>query len=324
MGRRLCGIAALLVCLLSIVRWLTKQPLSQTHMDVKLQSLSRRQQSAVSAIDPISPQTLLVGSSHAQGRKAHVSNQCAGLLSKGLRVACAAWYRRRDGSSLFASSNAIGARGHACKSACHGRGICDEQTGICACQAGYNGTACEGINVRECNGATDGLWVASHCAGECDERRGYCFCPGKINERPMSDTCQVRYMPVDSFAALTLKPDPAWIRFAADGKQVDLGIGKGSGLPRAEEQSRRHSFDTDLHLRKYECLQMSFFPPHDNLPCTQSRAGAKIMKQNYTHWAEVRQSPQAELCHPFCHLRSHASTAGGEPVLVRAIWQLIV
>ena len=169
--------------------------------------------------------------------------RCAGLLAAD---ACRTWYATRELSAAPISSYVVGVRRRACVADCHGHGVCDEQTGVCACEAGFNGSACERANVRGCNGPTDGLWHASHCAGECDERRGYCFCPGRINRRPMSDTCQVKYMPVDAFAALGLKPDPAWIRFALNGSRLDLGVGKGSGLDRSQEVLRRRRFDDDL------------------------------------------------------------------------------
>ena len=39
----------------------------------------------------------------------------------------------------------------------------------------------------------------------------------------MGDTCQVKYMPFDAFAALTLKADPAWTRYAANASLQDTG-----------------------------------------------------------------------------------------------------
>ena len=117
---------------------------------------------------------------------------------------------------------------------------------MCACQAGYNGTACEGFNLRECNEANDGLWHASHCAGECDEKKGYCWCPGKLDQRPMVDTCQVKHMPLEAFAALKLKPDPVWIRFGRDGQKLDSGV---SALPTAQQNAKRGIFAADLEQR---------------------------------------------------------------------------
>ena len=141
-----------------------------------------------------------------------------------------------------------GGRAKSCEATCHGHGVCDLHPGVCACEAGYNGSACRTINLRECNHVNDGLWHASHCAGECDERTGYCWCPGRIGERPMADTCQVKHMSVDAFAAFTLKPDPAWIRFAADGSKVD-GVPVAAadededmnGLPRICSRGRIYS-----------------------------------------------------------------------------------
>ena len=170
---------------------------------------------------------------------------CAGLLLPEAQR-CSEWYASRDGSARTVSTLRGGGFAKACAANCHGHGICDAQTGFCACEAGYNGSACEGINLRECNGATDGLWHASHCAGECDERRGLCWCPGRIGERPLGDTCQVKHMPLEAFAALTLKPDPAWIRFAANESKIEGGL---HSLPRREQSRRRDAYGLDLQSR---------------------------------------------------------------------------
>ena len=201
-----------------------------------------RSSSSIAVVEP--------GSS--TGAASRDDERLAALRCGGLSLpvkACRVWYASRDVLTAPTSPHVLGGRRRACVSACHNRGVCDEQTGVCACEAGYNGSACENLNLRGCNGRTDGLWHASHCAGECDERRGYCFCPGQINGRPMSDTCQVQHMPVDAFAALVLKPDPAWIRFAANGSKLDRGVGKGSGLDRKTELARRDLFDRDLAAR---------------------------------------------------------------------------
>ena len=178
----------------------------------------------------------------ASSKLAH-SLRCKGLILSEAR--CAAWYARRDHERRRRPPS--GGSPVACGSAdCHGHGVCDEQTGVCACQAGYNGTACEGFNLRECNEANDGLWHASHCAGECDEKKGYCWCPGKLDQRPMVDTCQVKHMPLEAFAALKLKPDPAWIRFGRDGQKLDSGV---SALPTAQQNAKRGIFAADLEQR---------------------------------------------------------------------------
>lgn len=120
-------------------------------------------------------------------------------------LACAAWYAERDRS----------ARAHVlalpvpCARDCSGAGSCDLHTGVCACAAGHFGRACEQRAVRECNGATDGLWLASHCAGECDTATGFCYCPGRVGVRPLPDTCQPSHLSVGAFGALGLRPDPA-------------------------------------------------------------------------------------------------------------------
>lgn len=79
---------------------------------------------------------------------------------------CRAWYSKRDVEQKHHRRLAV-----QCINNCHGRGVCDKSTGVCACEAGYNGSSCEGVNVRKCNDRTDGMWVASHCAGECDVKR---------------------------------------------------------------------------------------------------------------------------------------------------------
>ena len=172
--------------------------------------------------------------------------RCEGLLLP--EALCAAWYAQRDLLDSASSGQRRGGRARQCEEAhCHGHGVCDLQTGVCACEAGYNGSACRSVNLRECNGKTDGLWHASHCAGECDERRGFCWCPGRIGERPMGDTCQVKHMPVEAFAALVLKPDPAWIRFAPNGSKLDAGVNVIAD--RSERDRRRQAFDDDLVTR---------------------------------------------------------------------------
>ena len=136
-----------------------------------------------------------------------------------------------------------------CEADCHGRGVCNAATGVCACRAGYNGSSCGTLNPRPCNGGkNDGLWHGSHCAGECDERRGFCWCPGRLRERPMADTCQVKHMPLEAFAALTLKPDPAWVRFHSNGSRMDAGV---LSLPRPEQRRRpfQAGHKISLHVR---------------------------------------------------------------------------
>ena len=167
---------------------------------------------------------------------------CGGLLLD--ETVCAAWYTSR--LVHLRQSQRRGGRAKSCEANCHGHGVCDLQTGVCACEAGYNGSSCRSTNLRECNHVNDGLWHASHCAGECDERTGYCWCPGRIGERPMADTCQVKHMSVDAFAAFTLKPDPAWIRFAADGSKVDGGV---LSLQQPMKTKIQNAFAKDLQQR---------------------------------------------------------------------------
>lgn len=120
-------------------------------------------------------------------------------------AACVAWYGVRERP---ARSNAL-ALPVPCVRNCSGAGSCDLHTGVCSCKAGTFGRSCEERSVRECNGATDGLWMASHCVGECDGTTGFCYCPGRVGERPLPDTCQASHLSLDAFAALGLRPDPA-------------------------------------------------------------------------------------------------------------------
>lgn len=132
-----------------------------------------------------------------------------------------------------------------CAYSCHGRGICDKSTGVCACEAGYNGSFCEEVNVRKCNDRSDGLWVASHCAGECDERRGWCWCPGKIGERPMVEVCQVKHMPLEAFAALELAPDPQARKYdPSTGEEINP---MGPGRVRVRDDARKREFQALQH-----------------------------------------------------------------------------
>ena len=140
---------------------------------------------------------------------------------------------------------ARGARGAAprarnCEADCHGRGVCNRLTGVCACRVGFNGSSCATRNPRPCNGPKDGLWIASHCAGECDEERGWCWCPGKVHQRPMGEHCQPSHMPLSAFAALGLPP------------HLDQGLllaGSAPSLP-LPQWSDRSAADRELARRK--------------------------------------------------------------------------
>ena len=183
-------------------------------------------------------------------KPAVVRAACAGLQAHLLR-SCLAWYASRARATDGARRGG-GAAKPCAPADCHGRGVCDLQSGVCACEAGFNGTGCEGVNVRVCNGKTDSLWHASHCAGECDERRGFCWCPGKVGRRTMADTCQVKHMPLAAFAALTLKPDPAWVLFAPNGTQLyDPGF-KAMPRPARGAAQRRYGDAFDAYASQLE------------------------------------------------------------------------
>jgi hypothetical protein len=59
-----------------------------------------------------------------------------------------------------------------CKQDCQGRGVCNLETGRCACRSGYSGDACEARELYPCN-TPQGNAILSRCAGSCDE--GVCF-----------------------------------------------------------------------------------------------------------------------------------------------------
>eukprot|EP00966_Prymnesium_polylepis_P049570 1147382-Prymnesium_polylepis.1 len=84
------------------------------------------------------------------------------------------------------------------------------------------------------------MWVASHCAGECDEKRGWCWCPGKVGTRPLVETCQVKHMPLEAFAALVLKPDPQARKYdPSTTKEIDS---MGPGRVAARDDARQRKF----------------------------------------------------------------------------------
>lgn len=113
---------------------------------------------------------------------------CAHVLNPSM---CPAWVRARDHPERRARGVGLPPqRPRRCEADCHGRGVCNAATGVCACLAGYNGSSCGTLNPRPCNGGkNDGLWHGSHCAGECDELTGFCWCPGRLRVRPMGERC---------------------------------------------------------------------------------------------------------------------------------------
>ena len=143
---------------------------------------------------------------------------CAHVLDPSM---CPAWVRARDHPERRARGVGLPPqRPRRCEADCHGRGVCNAATGVCACRAGYNGSSCGTLNPRPCNGGkNDGLWHGSHCAGECDELTGFCWCPGRLRVRPMGESCQPQRMPLDVYAALELYTD-IWEGTSADGKVV--------------------------------------------------------------------------------------------------------
>ena len=127
-----------------------------------------------------------------------------------------------------------------CEADCHGRGVCNEETGVCNCRAGFNGSACATLNPRPCNGGkNDGLWHGSHCAGECDEATGFCWCPGKVGVRPMGESCQPVRMPLDVYAALNLYTD-IWEGTSADGARV---VDPCPAADRSKQRLRKQQLD---------------------------------------------------------------------------------
>ena len=153
---------------------------------------------------------------------------------------CLAWVEARDQSELPVRSGLPPQRPRRCEADCHDRGVCNAETGVCACRAGYNGTACGSLNLRPCNGGkNDGLWHGSHCAGECDELTGFCWCPGRLHMRPMGESCQPVRMPLDVYAALELYTD-IWEGTSADGKRV---LDSCPAADHAKQQRRKRELD---------------------------------------------------------------------------------
>ena len=166
------------------------------------------------------------------------SSDCAHVLDPSM---CPAWVRARDHPELSARRLGLPPqRARQCEADCHGRGVCNAATGVCACRAGYNGSACGTLNPRPCNGGkNDGLWHGSHCAGECDELTGFCWCPGRLRVRPMGESCQPQRMPLDVYAALELYTD-IWEGTSADGKRV---LDPCPAKDRAKQQARKAELD---------------------------------------------------------------------------------
>ena len=166
------------------------------------------------------------------------TSDCAHVLDPSM---CPAWVRARDHPELPTRSLGLPPqRPQRCEADCHGRGVCNAATGVCACRAGYNGSACGTLNPRPCNGGkNDGLWHGSHCAGECDELTGFCWCPGRLRVRPMGESCQPQRMPLDVYAALELYTD-IWEGTSADGKRV---LDPCPAKDRAKQQARKAELD---------------------------------------------------------------------------------
>ena len=65
-----------------------------------------------------------------------------------------------------------------CKQDCQGRGVCNLETGRCACRSGYSGDACEARELYPCN-TPQGNAIISRCAGSCDEGVCSLFSPSR-------------------------------------------------------------------------------------------------------------------------------------------------
>ncbi len=64
-----------------------------------------------------------------------------------------------------------------CPANCSGRGVCNEDTGLCLCLQGRKGAACNEPDLFPCSMA-DGSQVVNRCAGHCDEETSKCVCGG--------------------------------------------------------------------------------------------------------------------------------------------------
>ncbi|KAK9805381.1 hypothetical protein WJX73_008851 [Symbiochloris irregularis] len=80
-------------------------------------------------------------------------------------------------------------------SSCNSVGVCNLDTGLCDCMAGWSGDSCTVRQLRPCTnahrpngtvpqGAPESLstpgWTASRCAGVCDEDTATCYCNGTM------------------------------------------------------------------------------------------------------------------------------------------------
>ena len=194
------------------------------------------------------PASLLPPSPRPLGSSSPASGVCAHALDL---AKCTAWASAEAALRLPQRVDPP-QRARQCVADCHGRGVCNEETGVCACRAGYNGSACESLNLRLCNGGkTDGLWHGSHCAGECDELTGFCWCPGRLRVRPMSESCQPVRMTLDAYAALGLYTD-IWEGTSADGKQV---LDPCPAKDRAKQERRKAELDARVRELEHDPAQ---------------------------------------------------------------------
>ena len=78
-----------------------------------------------------------------------------------------------------------------CESNCSSHGVCNLDTGECACELGYAGSDCEQRDEFSCD-LPEGDELVSRCAGSCDDAELKCYCGGgKFPRRPMFQ-CEFR------------------------------------------------------------------------------------------------------------------------------------
>ena len=74
---------------------------------------------------------------------------------------------------------------HACPLNCSGRGVCNEDTGMCLCPMGRDGPGCEQLDPFPCN-LPHGEQLVARCSGVCNLESSKCSCGGgKYPERSM-------------------------------------------------------------------------------------------------------------------------------------------